>query len=276
MTAAHNFEYMKACKSTNTIESHHTLPPDFKLKGNRYFKPDGCWAVYFDSGKNPFMCNIRHLNYIENYDVAVFTAHGEDESLVFPHKISIDLAMPQIGDEVVILGNLINEIDKKNDMLTISKSLQMWAGVVTNLAIEKSRLGQTVCFETTIPILPGMSGSPVIKKPRNYKGDMVVCGIASSDFSDSNALKSFYNPGCSTVSALWPSMGLGFQMNIAELDKQVVLLDELRPYNILNDKTNGVKVTVIHDQSKCHILYEDNRVNPPSSILLTTNKHPLK
>jgi hypothetical protein len=39
-------------------------------------------------------------------------------------------------------------------------------------------------FETTIPVLPGMSGSPFIRFPKD--GDpLPVVGIASHDFSES-------------------------------------------------------------------------------------------
>jgi hypothetical protein len=270
VTAAHNFEYLKQLKAARSLQSHPTLPPDFQIKGTEYFSSEGCFAFTTQKDKS-FACRVGQLHYIANYDVAIFEAHilTEEE---FISRLALDLSIPKVGDEIALLGHSLEVEGKGTNTGVVKRSLQFWFGVVTSVSFAPNRKKQQFTFETTVPILAGFSGSPILVKPK-LGADLTACGVVSFDFSEEKAFKDFTVPGVSTCSMLWPSMGLGFRMTIDEAEN-IVLLGELLRREILDNKAKHIEIETHSSDEAIEIRFSDKMANPPINSVLKMTAYP--
>jgi hypothetical protein len=273
LTAAHNFEFYKRLQQDRRPRSHPTLPQDFQIKGTRHISSGSCFAFCVIEGQ-PVSCKIGQINFIENYDVAVFTAHSDEQSPIFPDKLGIDLSMPNAGDEVALLGHSLSSEETAKHTAIVERKLMFLHGVITGVTHERDRKGQMFSFETTIPISPGLSGAPVLRKP--VKGSpAVVCGLASFDFSEPEAFQNFRKAGHSTVAMLWPAMGFATRASIEGNEDAPVFLADLVTGKFITNHSNGVSVSAKPEHGRTLITYTDSRETPPNVLILDTAGHPL-
>jgi len=272
LTAAHNFEFVKSVVRSGSIQSHPTLPPDFQVQGTQYIKTQGCTAIWTYTGK-PYVCKISKINYIENYDVAVFTAHSDQDAPLFPVRAALDLKMPTVGDGIGVLAHRL-QFSETDEGGILERNLAFRLGTVSSNPETTDRMGQSFSFEMTIPIPPGFSGAPIVVKPEPHK-PMVVCGVVSFDLSPNDAFRNFNVAGQSRGATLWPSAGLGFEMNIEGRGQSVALLGDLIAGKFLDVRSQNVEVSIGHREPKIQIVYCDTAVDPPNRILLETTHHPL-
>lgn len=273
-TAAHNFDYIKRLQRTRTLQSHPSLPPDFAVRGTQYLDTRGMTALHVLDGQ-PVVCQIAQINYQENYDVAVFLIRI-DPSLgttgAFRGKAALDFAIPQAGDEVMLLGNTLTCSDE-SDGLRLGLGLQVLFGFVTRITSGQGRMGQSFTFETTIPIEQGLSGSPILKKQSAGEA-MTVCGVASHDFSSQEALTNFLLPGCSNCSSLWPALALGFRGSYNSIRGFVSIYD-LVLGGAVDSRSQNVVTRVTVEKDVTRIIYQDYRTASPSGYEMTTPVNPL-
>ena len=272
LTAAHNFEFVKSVVRSGSVQSHPTLPPDFRVQGTQYIKTQGCTAIWAHSGK-PHVCKISKINYIEKYDVAVFTAHSDRDAPPFPGRAALDLRMPTVSDEIGMLAHRL-EFTETQEGGILERNLAFRLGRVSSNVEPTDRMGQSFSFEMTIPIPPGFSGAPIVARPEPHK-PLVVCGVASFDLSPNEAFRNFNVAGQSRGATLWPSAGLGFTMNIEGGGPSVALLGDLIAAKFLDVRSQNIEVTVSQRERNVQILYSDTAVDPPNRILLETADHTL-
>jgi hypothetical protein len=273
LTAAHNFEFLKSLSKAGSLQSHPTLPRDFEFRGTQYIKTDGCTAMWTYQDR-PYICKLTKINYIENYDVAVFTARSEETAPPFSGRLALDLRMPRLGDEVAVLAHRLDYEAFSDGGGSLQRSLLFRLGTVSESTTSADRMKQTFSFETTIPIMPGLSGSPIVVMPEIGK-PLTVCGVVSSDSSLSEAFESTSIAGQSRGAALWPCAGLGFEMEIEAKGPTVALIADLIAGNFLQVRSDHIEVSATYRGARLHIFYSDLDSEPPQRILLETTGHPL-
>jgi hypothetical protein len=276
LTASHNFDYIKRLQKKHKPSEHPSLPPDFAHRGTEYLDTRGIHVLFVRDKKSVF-CKIHQMNYQAGYDVAVFSIQfdsTDNSPASFTGKAAVDLAMPIVGDEVAMLGYHLTHTERGGGNFELERRLQFFHGVVTAVTPGPTRMGQSFCFETTIPIAPGLSGSPILKKP-SLGGPVTVAGVASFDFSTDEAFKSFLVAGNSNVACLWPSLALGITAQDPKTGSaRFSSIYEFVSIGAVDVKTKGVEFKVDSDNTHTRIMYVDNRSQPPQRLLLTTPLNP--
>src|SRR5436190_19336466 len=85
--AAHSFEEVKKIQDARSIQPHPSIPKVLLSSETRYIKTDGIFAVHIFRDQ-PTVCTVLQLNYIENYDVAVFVVQSPEGRKIFNGKIA--------------------------------------------------------------------------------------------------------------------------------------------------------------------------------------------
>lgn len=271
-TAAHNFERIKHLRSARQSRSVASLPPDFKSRVN-YIQVDEATAFYLHDGA-VLPCRIGQVAYHEGYDVAVFTVHAPEGQKVFERHLAIDLSFPEVGDEVLVFGHKLGVEQLGNNQGRVSRKLQLLRGVVSAITFEKGRMAQHCNFETTVPIEAGFSGSPILRYSGVTEGKMIACGVASFDFSDPAAFKSFLTPGLSTCATLWPTMGTALIKGSVFGDtEQFHSVNELRAAGAFDDQTpEHVRLAVEPSADGIDVRYTNTRTS--TGYVYTVKPHP--
>jgi hypothetical protein len=236
-----------------------------------YLKTRGVHALY-KRGDRFVFCKVDQLHYQAGYDVAVFGIHYDitDETPTsFAGRVCIDLAMPNVGDEIAILGHELIQKDMGSGQYELERRLQVHFGLVTSVTPGRSRMGQSYSFESTIPIRPGLSGSPILKKPE-MGGPMTVAGVASFDFSVAEAFESFQIAGTSHGACLWPSLAFGLMAKKdSDSEPAFAPLSVFVEHGTVEAKSPNIETQVTMKPDATEIRYLDKRVNPPIGHLLT-------
>lgn len=274
--AAHSFEAVKNIERKKTARGHLEVPFDFRVRGPEYFSSDRIKALVIVDDE-PIVCDLGHLNYLDGYDVAAFGVHAPQGREIFTSNVALDLSAPRPGDEIAVLANYLTMepiSTEPESQMKLTQRFEMRLGVVTEVIMGPSgHSNQSFIFKTTVPVTPGMSGAPVIAKPR--KGEpVVVRGVVSSDFSEEAAFRSLLVPGSSAVSMPWPAMGLAMPVEIPPAKPAHLFLGDLLHKKVLDDRSDHVTVHVRQSGDKTELLYVDERQQPPVSILLTMQGHP--
>jgi Trypsin-like peptidase domain len=274
MSAAHCFEEAKKHQWAATVPPCPTLPDVLRPKATEYIKCDGIAAVQL-MPKGPICCRICDINYIANYDGALFPVCVPPESgHVFEAHIDLDLGMPAVGDEVGVLAHRLDTEQQAPGEANLVRRVDLCLGTVTAVQTEQRRMGQTCWFETTIPFHPGMSGAPLIRAQR--PGVVVAtCGIISFDFSSKVSMNSFSEAGQGTAAMIWPAMGLGLKVRRpSQPTATFAYLGELVDEGILGNRNSEVSVVVRRGGDQIELHYTDRR-SSSAKIVLQTAAHPL-
>jgi hypothetical protein len=271
--AAHSFEAVKNVQRARSAVGHANVAPGFERKGPHYLAPDLVKAVFLIDGE-AVICQVHQFNYIDNYDVVLFTVLAPEGRNIFKYRMAIDLGAPVVGEEVAVIANHYVQTKMDDGHSEVALRLEMRRGVVTEVTMGRRGLaGLSLYFRTTIPVTGGMSGAAVVRKPTLH-GAAVALGVVSSDHSDKAAFSDYMVPGDSAASMLWPAMGLAINLTIPPDPDRCYFLGEILDKGLLDNKSRNVSTQVRQVAGKTQILYIDARQQPPVKCLLTTTGHP--
>lgn len=168
-TAAHIFTHLHRLQRVGPIPHPTAL---------REFLPEGA-PLDLDRKKLRAMCwengkiEIAYFDWAiwdERADLSFFGIHVQEgtDSSFFRSNLLLDHEPPEIGTEVAVLGYhdmkvLSFEGTKDHNKGTIGRQLLLRSGRVTAYHPQGYSLCRSACIETTMPIFPGMSGSPVMR-----------------------------------------------------------------------------------------------------------------
>lgn len=128
-------------------------------------------------------------------------------SLPPPVVIDSDLLVPGTRIFVAVPSKLVLE-NVREDVYKIGPELQLRYGEITAGPV-RARLIKAPVYETSIPFLPGMSGSPVFAQ-LGSRNTLCAIGVVSSDFSTDEA---HATPGTAGRSAVIP-IGYAYALRI--------------------------------------------------------------
>lgn len=180
VTAAHNFYLgIHRIQFPNSGHHHSTLPefqPNFeRVDLTRVFS-------IFRNGESLTFAPVTGACWDKHRDFCVFEArpHEEDLTGFNPQMISISPEQPKLGQKVAIMGyaGLNDYVVDISSAGTIESRLELRIGTVAS--ITSGVLVPGLVAETTIPVLPGMSGSPGLIW-RKFSDPPLVFGFVSSD-----------------------------------------------------------------------------------------------
>jgi hypothetical protein len=182
--------------------------------------------------------------------------------------------MPAVGTKIGVVAHKLDSKPKGDGSVVLTRGFIFLLGTVSEgAAIDRKK--QMFSFETTIPILPGISGAPIVSVPTPGQ-PVTVCGVVSSDFSPEEAFKDFTIAGSSHGAALWPSAGHGFEMNIEGKLQTPALIGDLLKGGYLTIRSKDVTVVVNPQGERMQIVYTDASNKDTSGIVLDTVGHPLR
>lgn len=252
LTAAHNFRQAARVQRPWTTQ-HPTTPAEFTLRRPQTLstRPKDIRAVYFDKSQVD-MCIIGEVSAVDGMDIALFTIalqeHVDDNLL--KSRFPLDMKKPRRGQRVCILGyaDMSLSVDglEQETRIQMARRLALRQGVITGVYSTGLRQYQWPCFETTIPIHPGMSGSPVIWFAEDG-APAVSCGVACVDFSPDAAWDDYRVAGHSICAQLWPAAGLSVYATLPGQTQQrkTTVLDFIR-HQVIDDRgdaTNNISLT---------------------------------
>lgn len=250
LTAAHNFHHVASIQRPWTTH-HPTTPKEFILNEPRPLSIDRRNVRAFCGGKdNMDMCIIGEVSAVKEMDIAVFTLflqrHIETDWL--KHRCSVDFNIPKRGQCVWMLSyadmNLSDESLDEQTHIRMQRRLTLRKGVITDIHTQGVRNYTWPCFETTIPIDSGMSGSPVLSF--GEIGDPIVaCGVACGGLEH---CKDYKVSGGSICSQLWPVSGLSVNATLPEQTKlqKTTVLEFVRRQLIDDRERSAEKISLIH------------------------------
>ena len=277
LTASHNFDDPSGRKRSGRSGSHPTMPDVFKSKGPHILDSKNLYAHYRKDGAS-YLCPVEQVNFVENYDVAVFTIHTPNGAdAVFEKNLFLDLRMPTCGDEIALLTYQItseNDPETPNEAsLIVTESPYFLLGKVTHSELQPNRQKMICTFETTIPIRKGMSGSPILVKPSEENIEPYVCGVVSSDFSEEDAFTDFRVSGMSSATALFPSLGLAIFLGDG-VESPRYYLSEFLERDWLGIREGTMRVDVEHTSQTTRIIYRDLISEQQLEFVYEMSAHP--
>lgn len=203
VTAAHNF-YRGIHQIQFPYQRHHpSTPAEFQTNFERVELAQT--RAIFRKGNDTIFANIIGAFWDKHRDLCVFEVEpcGEDRSCFDPKEIRIAAEHPRQGQIVAIIGyaGIENSFDGHELAGMIKSRLEVRVGTVNSVG--EGILVRGCVAETTIPVFPGMSGSPAIIWGAFDKVPLVF-GLVSSDPEESNieVKDDFTRPGHSQVSML--------------------------------------------------------------------------
>ena len=275
--AAHSFDVVKRLQRARSARGYANVAPHFRSRGPEYIDPDKI-HLFLIVGGQIAVCKVDQINYLENYDVAVFTVRAPTDGPKLTSQVAMDLGTPFVGEEVAVIAHHLTvsdlSVEAESSRGVVTRNLDLRLGVVNEVQMGPSPLpGQSFVFRTTIPVTPGMSGAPVATKPVPG-GPLTIRGVVSSDASEDAAFHSFHTAGRSTMSMLWPVMGLGLNVVVPPSPSRFAFLGELLAVGVFDSRSDRVSVTVGQPSDMLEVSYTDERVAPPTRVLLSTTGHP--
>ena len=185
-TAAHNFGAIHQHQQPSHV--HHST-------ALREFLPDpkplnierGHVRILHHEGSRVDMCVLTWAVWDEMADIAFFGMRPQDGSKnQFRNAYQFAETMPAIGDEVIVMGYADHKVQAQplpranHKRIEIARTFTARSGRVTAHHLEGHILCRGPCVETSIPVFPRMSGSPIatftdVGKP------IMPFGVVSSD-----------------------------------------------------------------------------------------------
>lgn len=274
LAAAHSFTEVAERQRRRKGQSLLGIPDVLQPKGPHYMDSEGLFAIFLGA-EGPFQCRIEQQNYIHGHDVASFVAVAPEGAEPFRNRIGLDLRMPRIGDRIGTISSTPCLEPLEPGVSRLGLQYHMRSGFVTEVNWQGGRYPMARhVFETTMPVLGGMSGSPVFYMPESETDPLAVCGVVSLDCSSPEAFDDCDVAGCSTMSMLWPAMALGTVVSLEAQPPQPYLLGELLLHGAFNDLTpKDLKVTTMRGEMT-RIRYEESGKGGEKNELSVT-KYPL-
>lgn len=192
VTVAHNFDGIHRLQ-VDTRKHHPTALPEF-LPDPEPLNLDSSQliAICFSDG-NLHVGSLAWVCYDRKSDIAVCAIEKNKNDMFSSGVFELDEKVPKVGDEVAVIGYAKmqsdgKDIDEDTKSFTLARNLLMRKGRITNIYPDGHLLCRGACVETSIPIYPGMSGSPVMLVVG--EGEiMKPFGVVSSDPQDEDVVK---------------------------------------------------------------------------------------
>lgn len=214
-TAAHVVEYLRAVQ--HAPPAHHaSTPPEFRpppepLRLDR----ERLRALLFD-GRQVNVPVVDWLIWDEHADIAFLGLKDQkpEAARVVQGGCRLTSERPMVGTRVAILGYDDTEVvDSERDgtgfeRFSVARRLVLRAGTVLRLHPNGHALCRGPCFETTIPISPGMSGSPVVLLGQSGE-PLSVIGVVSTSASIGEATLDRRISGDSIIAYIAPDVEKG-------------------------------------------------------------------
>ncbi len=203
VTAAHNF-YQGVHQVQFPHKGHHpSTPTEFQPNFERVELAKT--RAVFRKGNEVIFAMITGAVWDKERDLCVFEVEPceGDRSCFDPREFRIAAEQPRQGQMVAVLGyaGIENSYEDHESGGTIASRLEVRAGMVSSVGVGLLVPGRVA--ETTIPVFPGMSGSPAV-----FWGDIgkvpLVFGLVCSDLEETNFAdkEDFTRPGQSQISML--------------------------------------------------------------------------
>lgn len=255
LCAAHSIDDYRTRSKSNSTSNN--IPPPLATASpmNEPMSTDRLHVFFLIDGK-PEVCSVDQLNYIGGNDIALFTAVAKNGRNIFRNNFAVDLAVPTIGQEVGVMANIVTHKLNSSGESELSTNFEFRVGKVTEVEFGRGTLfGQNQIFRTTIPVTPGMSGCPVVSIGK--EGDpLSAIGVVSSDFSPIESFSKTQSAGSSTMSMLWPAMGLRLNGKTSTKAGNYSAL-EMANEGFISDQTSAAKVEIVNDGETTKIVYRD-------------------
>lgn len=229
-TAAHVLEFGREKQAP--VRKHHSsairefLPPESPLM----IEPEKLRAIFVRDNKVEALC-LRWVVLSKSQDIAFFEVYSPFGAVSFKEHFKVAQFDGKIQTPVAMIGyadmqvrSTLNTSDG-SESFEVTRRLVMRRGRVTHVHRNGHVLCRGRCIETTIPVSPGISGSPVAL----YSGDgteAIAVGVVSSSESSYESLHRTSKSGKSIV-ALLPveeslesnveSRVIGFKLSDAKL-----------------------------------------------------------
>lgn len=274
LAAAHSFAAVKRIQEARTAIGTFNVAPGFGSRLPPTIDPEEIRAL-FVADKQSVECRIRQLVYVDGYEVVLFTVEAGDGREVFNQGLAVDLGAPQVGDEIAVLTESPTLMRGVTGTATIETRVECRYGVVTEVIMGSEKLlgQQSFCFRTTVPVNGGMSGSAVLRKPKEGES-LVACGVISSDHSTDESRTNVLIPGHSTASMLWPSMCFGMNVRIGAEPARYHLLHELLQKGVLDNQSDRISIAVNTYSDETQVHYLDERGATPVGAILKMPPQP--
>lgn len=190
-TAGHVIDFAEDIQQTRRAQRAAVLPEFLPPRNDLSIDPSQLRAIHYD-GTRVEIAEIDWIVRDGRADVAFLGVRPQerDGQRLFSAEFSFTGASVQPGDMVAVLGYSGMEVldfadgEYPQPNFKVSRELVLRLGTVTRLHPDGHVLCRTSCFETTIPVSPGMSGSPVVFFGEG-EAPMVVCGLVSTSPSTS-------------------------------------------------------------------------------------------
>jgi len=203
VTAAHNFFLGIHRVQFPHGRHHHSTPAEFQPNFERVELART--GAIFRKGNNVIVARITGACWDKRRDLCVFETEPQegDRPRFHPREIRIAAEQPRQGQKVAILGyaGIENCVDDHETAGMIASRLEVRVGTVCSIGEGLLISGRVA--ETTVPVFPGMSGSPAVIWG-GFKDIPLVFGLVSSDAeaTDPAEKDDFSRPGRSHVSML--------------------------------------------------------------------------
>lgn len=159
----------------------------------------------------------RHVGYNDSLEIActILEAHPAFKNNFKPHNILLDANEPSKGDVVhmISLDQLeISNYSPPTDIsgsgysFSINRRVSIRVGTITEVYPKGYRQYKWLCFTTSIPAEPGMSGGMVFVPADNKP--ISICGIVSADASTDEAKANNALCGESIIASAWTALSL--------------------------------------------------------------------
>ena len=239
-TAAHVVEQLRAIQQ-GPPRYHPSTPPEFRpqpesLKVDRKLLR----AMFFD-GKQINVPIVEWLAWDELADLAFLGLRDQrpDAPRLFNGDLRVTSARPDVGARVAILGydgTVVVDAERDGrgfERFSIARRLVLRAGTVVRLHAKGHALCRGPCFETTIPVSPGMSGSPVVQLAGPCE-PMTLVGVVSSSPSMGESVLDRRVAGASIIAQITPEVtetgGTGYRAKFTLGNAQFVISpDVIKP-----------------------------------------------
>lgn len=191
-------------------------------------------------------CKINGVSIVPELGIALCAIEFQKDykGPDFSVQLGLDSRPPEKGDEVIAVGFSAPpsgkedaSLDKKNKT-AITRKFEVRRGKVTG--VFNMGIGDISwpCFETTIPVDPGMTGGPVMPFCITNPG-LNGCAVISKDISHKKSFEDFSMPGHSIMAMIWPAFLLPYKTESKKADAAENNLMKLIQKGIIKDVGNA-------------------------------------
>lgn len=175
-SAAHIFEEIHSLQNPNPRHHSTTLREFMPAAEPLDVDPTAVRALVCFNTSGEAGAEMALLDWVivdRTSDLAVFSLKAQDSqsTSVFAKEFELTADVPEVGEQIAILGYCRMSVDEvqEGDLweFQVGRELVLRTGRVTHVHPEGHWPCRGPCLATSVPVLPGMSGSPVMRYQSN-------------------------------------------------------------------------------------------------------------